>query len=58
MPQLGNEFGTTKQTVFKWENGITVPPLSVVCALADYFNVSLDYLVGRDDVPNRKDYHE
>ena len=27
------------------------PPLSNVIQLADYFNVSIDYLVGRTDVP-------
>ena len=29
-----------------WE---TLPPLDVATALAKYFNVSLDYLVGRTD---------
>lgn len=30
-------------------------PTSKLLALADYFDVSLDYLTGRDDVPNRKE---
>lgn len=30
------------------------PTLSVLCTLADYFNVSLDYLVGRSDIPERR----
>lgn len=30
------------------------PTLSVLIALADYFDVSLDYLVGRSDDPTRK----
>lgn len=34
------------------ENGCKEPTLSKVIALADYFNVSLDYLVGRSDDPN------
>jgi len=32
---------------------INIPALSLV-ALADYFEVSLDYLVGRSDNPNRQ----
>lgn len=30
------------------------PTLSVLLALADYFDVSLDYLCGRSDVPERR----
>ena len=29
------------------------PPLSKAIVLADFFNVSLDYLVGRSDDPTR-----
>ena len=36
-----------------YEAGEVDPPLSKVIALADYFNVSLDYLVGRSDDPRR-----
>jgi transcriptional regulator with XRE-family HTH domain len=32
---------------------INLPTLDLI-ALADYFNVSLDYLVGRSDVPERR----
>lgn len=35
-----------------YEKGIKEPTLSKLIALADYFNVSLDYLVGRCDNPN------
>ena len=33
------------------ENGTKEPAISKVVALAEYFNVSLDYLVGRTDNP-------
>ena len=35
----------------KFELGENSPNLVVLIALADYFNVSLDYLVGRSDDP-------
>jgi transcriptional regulator with XRE-family HTH domain len=52
--QLGKEFDVSKQTVSRWELGDRLPPLDVTTALADYFDVSLDYLVGRSDKLERK----
>lgn len=34
-----------------YERGEREPTMSVLIALADYFDVSLDYLVGRSDDP-------
>lgn len=36
-----------------YEYGKVVPSATVLIALADYFDVSLDYLVGRSDDPAR-----
>ena len=36
-----------------YEYGKVVPSALVLIALADYFDVSLDYLVGRSDDPTR-----
>lgn len=36
-----------------YEYGRNEPTASVLIALADYFDVSLDYLVGRSDDPTR-----
>jgi DNA-binding XRE family transcriptional regulator len=43
--------GLTDRTMRKYEAGEIEPTLSVLIALADYFDVSLDYLVGRSDNP-------
>ncbi|SKA08868.1 Helix-turn-helix domain-containing protein [Pilibacter termitis] len=37
-----------------YEKGESDFPVSKLIILANYFNVSIDYLVGLDDVPNRK----
>lgn len=37
----------------RFEYGTVRPSLDTIIALADYFGVSLDYLVGRSDDPNR-----
>lgn len=46
--------GVLYRTYQKYENGEIDPPLSKVITLADFFNVSLDYLVGRSDVAERR----
>ncbi len=49
--QLGNSIGSTKATISNLENGYKKPSLDMIVSLADYFNVSLDYLTGRTDEP-------
>ena len=44
--------GITKSAVSRFEHGRDNPNCNTLCALADYFNVSLDYLVGRTDCPD------
>ena len=39
----------SKTQISDIENGKTATTLEKICVLADYFNVSLDYLVGRSD---------
>ena len=39
----------SNKTVSKWENGISMPDLSMVVALARYFGVSTDMLLGLSD---------
>ncbi|MBR2774781.1 MAG: helix-turn-helix transcriptional regulator [Selenomonadaceae bacterium] len=38
----------SQQTVASWESGRTEPSNTALKAIADYFNVSADYLLGRD----------
>jgi transcriptional regulator with XRE-family HTH domain len=54
LEQVGANFNVTKQTVSHWEKGDRLPPLDVATALAEYFNVSLDYLVGLTDKQKRR----
>ncbi len=43
--QLADQLGITRQSVSKWESGASVPELAKLIAIADFFDVSLDYLV-------------
>lgn len=44
--QLAEAMNVSAAAVSKWENGQSVPDIAVLTALADYFEVSLDALVG------------
>ena len=48
---LAQALGMTDRTFRKYEARTIDPTLSVLIALADFFDVSLDYLVGRSDKP-------
>lgn len=45
--------GISKSAISQFEAGKNAPSAAVLIALADYFDVSLDYLVGRSDDPAR-----
>lgn len=44
---LAKELGVDCSTIAKYETGDRLPDLVMLCKLADYFNVTTDYLVGR-----------
>lgn len=44
---IAAELGVTAAAVSKWEKGVTMPDLLMLCALADYFEVTTDELLGR-----------
>ena len=44
-------FNIAQQTYSTYENGRVLPPLEITQKLADYFNVSVDYLLGREKMP-------
>ncbi len=47
--QMAEEIGLTKQTVSLWERGVRRPDFETMVYLADYFNVSVAYLIGQSD---------
>ena len=51
-PVLGEAVGLSKQTINDIEKGRSKTTIDKAILLADYFNVSLDYLTGRTDEPN------
>ena len=47
--ELAKKLSVTKQTVSNWENDNIQPSIDMLERLADFFNVSTDYLLGRVD---------
>ena len=46
--ELAVELGVTAAAVSKWENGYTLPDILMLGALADFFKVTTDELLGRN----------
>lgn len=44
---LAAQLGVTAAAVSKWENNYTLPDILMLCALADFFEVTTDKLLGR-----------
>lgn len=44
--QLANELNISQSQYSKYENGIHEPDINTLIILANYFNVSTDYLLG------------
>ena len=47
--EVAREFGVVVRAYQRYEYGEREPQLSVLIRMADFYNVSLDYLVGRTD---------
>lgn len=51
--QLADKIGVNKQTISQYERGVREPQFDTLGKLCDFFNVSIDYLLGRDSVTMR-----
>ena len=50
--RLAIELNTTQNTISRYETGEREADYATLIAIADYFNVSIDYLLGRTENPN------
>ena len=49
--ELAEQLGVSRQSVSKWESGMSVPDLNKIIAMSELFGVSTDYLLGLEDTP-------
>lgn len=47
--RLAMDLAVNQNTISRYENGINEPDLKTLIVIADYFDVSVDYLLGRTD---------
>lgn len=52
---LADSLGVSKQAINQLEKEISAPSTNNLIAIAEYFGVSIDYLVGRTDNPEVND---
>ena len=51
--ELAEYLNIKQNTYSQYENGKREIPLDTLWKLADYYNTSVDYIIGRTDNPNR-----
>jgi transcriptional regulator with XRE-family HTH domain len=49
--RLATELNTTQNTISRYETGEREPGIDDLIKIADYFNISVDYLIGRTENP-------
>jgi transcriptional regulator with XRE-family HTH domain len=48
--KVADAIGSNQQSIHRYENGDYEPDIQTLTLLADYFETSIDYLVGRTDI--------
>jgi len=48
--ELATKFYTTKSSISRYENNENIPEINTLQSFADFFDVSVDYLLGRTDI--------
>lgn len=51
--ELADKLGTSKSSVNMYERGEREPSLEMLECIADFFNVDMDYLLGKSQVANQ-----
>lgn len=47
---IAKELGVTQNAVYRYEAGLSWPPMETLCYLADKYKCSVNYLLGRAEV--------
>lgn len=50
--KLAEVFGVSAQAISRWENNSTYPDITMLPSIANYYNVSIDEIMGMDEIRN------
>ena len=53
--QLASVFNVSEQAVSRWENGNTYPDIQLLPAIADYFGITIDELMGMESYKDERE---
>lgn len=53
--ELGNKFGLTSTGVSYWESGKAIPSMEMINKLSDFFGVTIDYLIGKNELDEKNE---
>ena len=56
--EVAAHLGISFQAISKWERGDGYPDITMLPALANYFRVSVDELIGMDDIASAQKFDE
>ncbi len=48
--ELASSLNFARATISYYETGTRIPDIQKICIIADFFNVSVDYILGRTDM--------
>lgn len=51
--KLAQQLGLTQQSIHSYENNLYEPDIATLKQLSEFFNTSVDYLIGNTDVRNK-----
>lgn len=52
--ELAAKSNTTPATICRYVNGVHAPTVDILKSIGDALNVSIDYLIGASDIPERR----
>lgn len=51
--ELAYQIGSSQQNIQRYESGSNEPDIQTLRLLADFFDTSVDYLIGHTDIPHK-----